>query len=155
MTLLIVFVAMFAAACGTARTTIVSAPKAKSVFAAAMFFEGKSPVVVPAEVKAKFVEYLNDYLFKEGPFQKGSDLLIQYRFIQYRPGSQFTRWMIGFLGGRGSITIEAKFMDRNRTPLATIQAYGEISAGFFGGSFNYAVDNAAEEVAKYAVKMFR
>ncbi len=45
-------------------------------------------------------------------------------------------------------------MDSNDKELAKIQSEGEISSGFFGGSFDYAVQQTANEVAQYA-KNFR
>jgi hypothetical protein len=52
------------------------------------------------------------------------------------------------------MTVEARFLDSKDKELAKIQSEGEITSGAFGGSFDYAVQKTAEEVAEYA-KRFR
>jgi hypothetical protein len=112
--------------------------------------EGNSPVSVPAEVKSTFQQKLEEYLHAEKAFEKGKGLNIKYRFIQFDPGNQFTRWFWGGIGnaGEGSLTVEAKFYDADNKELATIQSEGGIGSGFFGGDFSYAVDKAAEKIAE-------
>ena len=120
-------------------------------------FEGNSSVSVPAEVKSEFQEKLNELLYEEGAFQKGPDLKIKYRFIQFDPGNQFTRYLLGGIGntGEGSMTIEVKYFDAADKELATIQSEGRIGSGFFGGDFSFAVEKAAEEIAEYAKLNFK
>jgi hypothetical protein len=79
-------------------------------------------------------------------------LKIHYRFIQFNPGSQFSRWFWGGIGsaGKGSLTVEVRFLDGSGRELAKIQSEGEITSGAFGGSFDFAVQKAATEVAEYA-----
>jgi hypothetical protein len=79
-----------------------------------------------------------------------------YRFVQFNPGSQFSRWFWGGIGsaGKGTMTVEAKFLDSNDKELVKIQSEGEIASGFLGGGFNLAIQKAAKEIAEYA-KRFR
>ena len=145
------------AGCGVGRAMVIKPPEtpfnARTVQAA----EGKSPVAVPNEVKSEFIEKLNRYLYAEGNFQRGDDLIITYRFIQFDPGNQFTRWFWGGIGnaGEGSLTIEAKYYDRNNKELATINTEGRIGSGVFGGAFSDAVDKAAEKIVEYTRTNFR
>jgi len=110
-------------------------------------------VAVPEEAEQNFVQSLERRLYEESGFEKGSELRIRYRFVQFDPGNQFARWFWGGLGntGEGSLSIEAKFVDSSGAEIATIQAQGSINSGFFGGSFELAIDKAAQEIAEYTV----
>lgn len=142
--------------CGAGRTIVMTPAETSETFSAAEIVEDKSTVSVPAEVNASFATKLAQLIYNEGGFSRGPGLTISYRFIQYNPGSQFTRWFWGGIGsaGKGTMTVEARFLDRNNRELAKIQAEGEITSGAFGGSFDYAVQKTAQEVATYA-KRFR
>ena len=143
--------------CGVGRNLVVKAPETKVRAASVEFTETNSPVSVPADLKSEFQGKLNQYLYQDGGFQRGSELKIRYRFIQYEPGNQFTRWFFGGIGnaGEGSLTIEAKFLDSSDKELATTQTEGRIGSGFFGGSYSEAVDKAAEKIAEFAKTNFR
>lgn len=140
--------------CGAGRTMVLAPPEGADKFQSAEISEAKSTVEVPEEVKSFFQEKLSKLLYGEDNFTRGPGLTIKYRFIQFNPGSQFTRWFWGGLGsaGKGSLTVEAKFLDQNGKELAKIHSEGEISSGAFGGSFDYAVEKAANEIAQYAKK---
>lgn len=49
------------------------------------------------------------------------------------------------------MTVEARFLDSSDKELARIQSEGEISSGAFGGSFDFAIQKTAEEMAEYVV----
>ncbi len=154
---LLTVLALVLAGCGAGRALVIKPPEMKLRAASVDASEGNSPVSVPADVKSTFLEKLNHFLYEEGAFQRGSDLKIQYRFIQYDPGSQFVRWFWGGIGnaGEGSLTVEAKYFDNSGKELATIQAEGRISSGFFGGDFSFAVEKAAEKIAEYTQVNFK
>jgi uncharacterized protein DUF4410 len=145
------------ASCGVGRNLIVQPPQTRIRAASAVAAESNSPVSVPAELKSEFQSKLEKYLYAENGFQQGQELRIRYRYIQFDPGSQFSRWFFGGLGntGEGSLTIEVKFFDSADKELATIQTEGRIGSGFFGGSFGEALDKAAEKVAEYAKTNFK
>jgi hypothetical protein len=142
--------------CGAGRTMVLAPQERPVKFTAAEIIEEKATVNVPSEVNASFQANLARLLYEEGGFSKGPGLKIKYRFIQFNPGSQFTRWFWGGIGsaGKGTMTVEARFLDSNDKELAKIQSEGEITSGAFGGSFDFAVKKAAQEVAEYA-KNFR
>ena len=147
------------AGCGVGRAMVIKPPDAKVVVRSVQATEGSSPVAVPPDVKTDFANKLNQYLYdqEEGGFQKGPELTISYRFIQYDPGNQFTRWFWGGIGnaGEGSLTIEAKYFDSTNKELATVNVEGRIGSGVFGGALSDAVNKAAEKVAEYTKTNFR
>ena len=146
----------FLAGCGAGRTTVLTPVETPARFTSAEIYEDKPTVNVPGDVSSQFRASLEKELFEKGGFTRGDGLKIKYRFIQFNPGSQFSRWFWGGLGsaGKGTMTVEAKFFDQKGNELAKIQSEGEISSGAFGGSFNLAVQKAAKEIADYA-KRFR
>ena len=145
------------AGCGVGRAMVIKPPDAKLKVSSVQVTEWRSPVEVPSKVTSEFANKLNQYLFKEEGFQKGPELTIMYRFIQYDPGNQFTRWFFGGLGnaGEGSLTVEAKYVDATDNELATINVEGRIGSGVFGGALSNAVDKAAEKLAEYTKTNFR
>jgi hypothetical protein len=145
------------AGCGAGRTMIIKAPDSAPRFSSVELVEAKSPASVPVEVSRAFLEQLNNYVYKDGAFQKGPGLKVEYRFIQLNEGNQFKRWFSGGIGnfGEGSMTVEAKFYDQAGKELATIHTDGKISSGFFGGGFDNAVEKSAEQIADYTRQSFR
>lgn len=146
------------AGCGVGRAMVIKPPDAKVMVRSVQATEGSSPVAVPPAVKTDFANKLNQYLYEEeGGFQKGPELTISYRFIQYDPGNQFTRWFSGGIGnaGEGSLTVEAKYFDSTNKELATVNVEGRIGSGVFGGALSDAVNKAAEKVAEYTKINFR
>lgn len=143
--------------CGAAKTLVMAPPATKIQVAAVEVAEGSSTVNVPDDIKKAFHDKLTQLLYEEeGGFRRGTELKVRYRFIQYNPGSQFTRWFWGGIGnaGEGSMTVEAKYFDSTDQELASIQAEGKIGSGAFGGSFNFAVEKTAEEIAVYTKQSF-
>jgi hypothetical protein len=111
---------------------------------------------VPEEVMKTWETKLDEFLYKEGGYKKGPGLTITYRFLQYNPGDQFSRWFWGGIGnaGQGSLTVDAMYTDSSGQQLGKIQCEGVISSGFFGGDFSFAVEKAANEIAEYTKKNF-
>jgi hypothetical protein len=138
--------------CGAGRTMVLAPAETPERFSEAEIIEGQSTVSVPSDVNAAFQSKLAQLVYGEGGFSQGPGLKIKYRFIQFNPGSQFTRWFWGGLGsaGKGTMTVEAIFLDPSGKELAKIQSEGEITSGALGGSFDLAVQKAAAEVAAYA-----
>jgi hypothetical protein len=136
---------------------IIKPPEASYKAASASFSEGKSPVKVPDEVKQVFEEKLGTFLYGDGGFQKGSDLKIEYRFIQFNPGSRFARYMLGGIGntGEGSITVEAKYFDNTGKEVCSVHCEGKIGSGVFGGDFDNAIEKAAKEITDYTKQTFK
>lgn len=143
---------------GCAGKIIVLKPlEVKQRFSSVEISEGSSTVDVPADVKQVFLQKLETAIYEEGGFQKGRDLSIKYGFTQYNRGNQFTRWLTGGIGGagKGSVTIEAKFINQTDQELAIIQVEGEISGGGLGGDFEYTLFQCAKAIAKYMKHNFK
>lgn len=150
------------AGCGAGKTLVVKPAEARLRVTSVDISEANSTVIVPGGIREEFRNKLAQLLYEkqgeeEAVFTRGNDLKVKYRFVQFEKGNQFTRWFLGGIGnaGEGSLTIEAKYFDANGRELATIQAEGKIGSGFFGGSVNFAVGKAAEEIAKYTKENFK
>jgi len=144
--------------CGCAGKTLVLKPlETKQQFHSVEISEGNSTVNVPTDVKQVFLQKLETFIYEEGGFQKGRDLSIKCGFTQYNRGNQFTRWLTGGIGGagKGSVMIEAKFINQTDQELAIIQVEGEISSGGLGGDFEYALFQCAKAIAKYTMRNFK
>jgi hypothetical protein len=151
-TFIILTLSLLLAGCGAGRTMVIAPAETIERFTDAEIVEDQHTVNVPSEVNSSFQAKLSQLIYGEGGFAKGPGLKIKYRFIQFNPGSQFTRWFWGGIGsaGKGTMTVEAKFLDNKDRELAKIQSEGEITSGAFGGSFDFAIQKAAAEVAEYA-----
>ncbi|SRR5260221_6904663 len=141
---------------GTGTTMVLNAPTERHIAKTYNLVEGKSTVGCDAEVKKKFEQEVRNG-FAQAQMAQGSDIVIEYRFIQFDEGSQFVRYMAGGLGnaGEGAMTLEVVFKDKNNKELSKIHVGGRITAGVFGGSFDHAVEKAANQVVKYAVTNFK
>ena len=110
--------------------------------------EGDSAVHVPRDVKKAFHDKLSGLLYDSGRFQKGSDLQMRYRFVQY-----YRLW--SFSGTHGAVTIETKFQDIRGKEIALIQSEERIGTGVPVDSLDKAVEKCANEVAEYTKQNFR
>jgi hypothetical protein len=141
------------ASCGTARTMIsepVIIPERIETKSVAIV-RGKDTVAVSDSVKTTFEKQLCRKLFFDGLVQRGSDITLEYRFIQYNEGNRFARYMLGGIGntGEASLMMEVTYLDSNHQVLGKIMTEGRITSGLFGGSSDNAVEKAADEVASY------
>jgi Domain of unknown function (DUF4410) len=144
-------------ACGAGKTLVMKPLDTQAQISSIDVVEEKATVTVPDDVRQTLSAKLSQALYEEGTFAKGPEMTIRYRFIQYNPGSQFTRWFWGGIGnaGEGSLTVEATYVDASGNELATIQSEGKIGSGFFGGEFTLAVEKAANEIAEYTKQHFK
>lgn len=148
---------MALSACATATTTVLAPASTgqAQAFSTAQIQSDSDTVTVPTEARAHFEKRLNEYLFAQGShFKQGDDLTVRYRFIQFDEGSRALRYVVGFGAGKGTMTVEVVFLDKQQKELAKIQVGGELSMGFFGGDFDEAISRAAKEAADYALKSF-
>jgi hypothetical protein len=145
------------AACGTGRTMITTAPASRQAAESLAMVEGESTAVVPLEVKAALRKQLEQALYDQAKFARGTDLTLRYRFVQFTEGDRFKRWFWGGVGnsGEGSMTVECVFVDRAGQERARIMSEGRIGSGFFGGSMESALEKVVEEISKYTTSNFR
>ena len=147
--------ALLFAGCGSARN-IVMAPADTSYRASAIEVNrAASTVQVPDEYTSYFDGKLREDVFKS--FARGNGIKLEYRFISFDEGSRFKRYLSGGIGnwGEGTLLIEANFLDGSGKKIGSIETDAVISGGMFGGSFENALDKAAEKLSSYAVANFK
>jgi hypothetical protein len=153
---------VLSAGCGAGRTMVLDVPDRKVVANGVEIVRAESTVDIPVDVLIHFEKELRENLYekqneKEAPFVEGSDLRLEYCFIQFDKGNQFSRYMWGGLGnsGEGTMTVQVRYVDNSNEEIAKIQSQGKIGSGFFGGSIKSAVNRCAEEITEYTVTNFR
>ena len=130
------------AGCGAGRTLVMEPPSERRTFAGAAVVNGEDSVIVPAELRGRLTEKVQEGLYgtaeKPGNFRNELGLEIRIRVVQFEQGNQFQRWFWGGLGnqGEGSLHVLAEFYDGDKK-LAYIQTEGRIGSGAFGGSLNW------------------
>jgi hypothetical protein len=144
------------AGCGAGKTLVMKPTEATFHARSVEITEEEPTVKATEKARQYFLERLETLLYEDGGFEKGSTLKISYRFIQFNPGSQLTRWFWGGVGnaGEGTVTVEAKFYI-GEEEVSFIQVEGKIQSGAFGGDFNFAIEKAAREIATYTLENFK
>jgi hypothetical protein len=144
------------------KTIVIDAGASRTVTSVAVI-EASSAVTVPAEADATFKKKLDESLFTRDGFQKGEELTLTYRFVQFDEGSRFKRWAFFGLAGEGRLTIEVVYADMSGKELGKIMSEVKIGSlhnstrlgvGFYGGSSDDAIEKAAKEIAGYSVTHF-
>ena len=143
--------------CGTAKTIVLEPPKEKVTYSSVAIIPNNPTVQVPDEVTEVFEGELNKSLFDEGPFSSGDGLKLLYTFVQNDEGDRFERWFWGGLGnaGEASVTVMVRYVNDDGDELAKTQVEGRIGSGFFGGSIDSAIKEAARDVATYTIANFK
>lgn len=151
------FVTLSLAACGTAKTVVLEAPKARKTYSSVDIVSNNPTVDVPADVTRVFEGELRNELFGEGPFSAGEQLRLLYTFVSHEEGNRLARWFWGGIGnsGEASVTIMVVYTNNGGEELAKTQVEGRIDSGFLGGSVDTAIKKAAQDVAEYTIKNFR
>jgi hypothetical protein len=154
--LVLPLIALLSGCTGSGTTIVLDAPTQTCLAKTYSLVEGKSIVQRDETIKQQF-EYEVEGRFAESGMMPGNDLIIEYRFIQFDEGNRFVRYLVGGLAnaGEGTMTIEIVFKNKNKEVLNKIQVGGKITAGLFGGSFDNAVEEAANQVVKYTVTNFK
>lgn len=154
--LIILVCAIALTACG-ATVTVMNAPQLtpEAVYPTLKIESATDTVEIPPNARLYFEKRLNDYLFeKTSGFTPGDALTLRYRFIQFDEGNRALRYLIGFGAGKGKMTAEITFLDKEQKELGKISVEGEIIMGVFGGDFDAAISAAAKKVADYTIKTF-
>jgi len=154
--LVVLAAAVLLSACASGAITVLSpAQTAPGMFQTLTIESGTDTVAIPADARAHFEKRLNEYLlWEKSPFKPGDALTLRYRFIQFDEGSRALRYVVGFGAGKGKMTAEVTYLDKDKNEIAKITVEGEISMGFFGGDFDQAISIAAKKVADYTLKTF-
>jgi hypothetical protein len=116
----------------------------------------KGATAVPATVSTQFQALLDEALYEENHFRKGSQLTLKWRITSSDEGSRAARYWAGLFGaGKGEITVHARIFDQKGREVGSIASQGHISMGVFGGSYKSAMSVCADAIGKYAAKNFR
>lgn len=143
-----------AAGCASATTTVLEPTETVLKSSTVDIMHGEDTVPVEEEYGAYFRTKLGEALYTEGAFTEGDGITLRYRFIQLDRGSRAARYMLGPIAGKGTMTIEIVYFDPEGNELSKIHTGGEVSGGFFGGSYKSALKKAANEAAEYAINNF-
>jgi len=145
------------AACATGSTTVLAPAQLtpSATYATVRIEPIADTVKITGDGRAVFDRRLKEYLFaKDSGFTPGDALTIRYRFVAFDEGDQFQRWLAPYAAGKGTMKVEAVFLDTQQTELSKINVDAELSMGPLGGDFDSAISRAARELADYAIKTF-
>ena len=101
----------------------------------------------------RFTTMLEQQIYLRAKFSKGSDITLEYRFLELDPGSRYGRWFGSSLLnlGEGRLKVEVVFIDnRSHKIIGKIHTEENMKAGVYGGSFEDVLKHAAIDIAKYA-----
>lgn len=149
---LVLLMLLALAACSGARNWEVANRSTGESFARAEVRFEDSAVRIDRGALTTLQEEIEDRLYEDDGFQAGSDLRLYVQFQGYEEGSRFARWALTGIGGagEGTVTVRTRFVNPVGQVIAETRTEGSISAGFFGGSIDSALEQAAERIADYA-----
>ena len=143
-------------ACSTSHGNVISSPPPeKQVFTAVSFEQAELNQPIPTEYQQMFRNALKERLVDTGHFESGDGLIIRYQWLSFEQGSRLKRWLLSGSSGRASVRLRITYTDSTGETLAETEVEGAIKLGAFGGSFNKAVENAAEHASRFAVRNFK
>lgn len=150
--------ALFLSGCGSSRMMVLEPVALKNKPSQVRVIKGNDTVAVSRQAQDCFRKALKRALYEKGNLKEGrqgSDLTLEYRFLQFDEGSRMKRYLTGGLGncGEGSLTIQVIYKDKAGKQIGKIHTDGKIGSGFFGGSSDGPIIKAAEEVAHYTLNV--
>lgn len=114
--------------------------------------EGAHQPGLTSEFRKVFQEKLDELLYGEdGAFtkvDKGPSL--RWEVTRVDPGSRALRYFVGFGAGKGTFNARATLLDSKGNILTTTDTEGDQVMGVGGGSFDSAIEEAAENIAEFA-----
>ncbi len=147
--LFLTLLALALTGCASGTATQIHAPTATLHVNSVESAEEPSAVAVPESIRSRFQAQLDEALYTDNHFQRGSELKIRWQLAAYDEGSRALRYLVGFGAGRGKIVVRARFVDSKNREVAAIQSEGSITMGAFGGSYEAALSECAEAIANY------
>lgn len=77
-------------------------------------------------------------------------LILRGKIVEYEKGNQFTRYMIGYGAGKGSLTVECECVDKQTGEVVYKANFiGEIVTGIAGGSIKTAEKSLVKKIAEF------
>jgi hypothetical protein len=104
---------------------------------------------IPPQFHGKFVQRLERELYDEN-FTRGNDLVLTWKCTEVNAGNRALRYFVGFGAGAGVVVIQATLADAKGHVLGTKELKGVQTIGMFGGSFDSAIEMAADGTADFA-----
>ena len=156
---LLLFVALPLSACASSHLLVeqAAAPNAARVGSVTLVYD-EQVTGIPAESSAYVQRKMEEAFFggDNSFFARGTEMTVRYHFVGFDRGSRFGRYMLGPLGvGEAQMVLEAQFVAPDGRILAVVRGQSDVRGGFFGGSYNTAIDKAVREIRDYAVAHFR
>jgi hypothetical protein len=137
--------------CSPAKIFIVK--PAESAFKAASVETVDVTTHIPPEVSfvnLRFKRYLEENLYKDGTWQKGKDLKVEYQFLELNLGDYTERAVLGFGAGTGKLKLNVKYFDASGNELSEIVLEYKVK-----GEDDAAIKDAARRIAKHTKTNFR
>jgi hypothetical protein len=154
---------LFLVGCAAGRTQIVQ-PKKQSFSSYEVLeicdFKNNAGAKVPAQVSQRVPDELAEKVaalnlfgsVNRVPVVTGEDpqskiLCLEGTIVEYDPGSRGKRWFAGFTGwGKGFITVQLTAVEKaSKSEVFKGNIGSELSGGFFGGSFDGAIEKLVDE----------
>jgi hypothetical protein len=141
--------------CHAGRTIVEQGPDTHRNYAAVALQPEPATVDVPGPLRGLLDDELKDRIYDGDAFRPGSDLTLRYKIVQFEDGNRFGRAVLPGAAGQGSISVDVTYVDASGSIVGHIVSTGEVSSGTLGGSINNAVENAADQIAKNTIKLFK
>jgi hypothetical protein len=105
-----------------------------------------------SEYRQVFREKLDELLFgKEGSYTKAENgATLRWEATRIDPGSRALRYFVGFGAGKGTFNARAVLVDTKGRTITSTSTEGDQVMGVAGGSFDSAIEEAAENIAEFA-----
>jgi hypothetical protein len=106
---------------------------------------------IPSDIRNKFVQRLDEELYRAN-FTRGNEFTLTWKCTEVDKGNRALRYFVGFGAGSGVMAITATVSDAKGHPLGSRELKGVQTIGVFGGSFDSAIEMAADETADFAAE---
>jgi hypothetical protein len=147
--------ALFVVGCAGGKAVEARKPNAVQKVTTIQAVQEKGTTAIPPNISTRFQSLLEEALYEENQFGKGSELTVKWTITASDEGNRVVRYWAGLFGaGKAKIKVSAKFFDRKGHEVGAIESEGHISMGAFGGSYKSAMSVCADAIAKYATRNF-
>ena len=162
----ILLIVLLVAGCAAGRTQIIQPKKVgfqNYPVLEITDFQNNAGPQVPAELLQRLPDGIAEKVTALNLFQavnripvvteekpEAKTLVLKGTIIEYDPGSRGKRWLAGFTGyGKAFTTFQLVAIDKvEKDEIFKGNIGGELSGGFFGGSFNEVIEKLVDECVK-------
>jgi hypothetical protein len=143
---------------GNARTVVTSAPTSQTRFATLKIVEDRAGATVPDDARTKFRQKLDKRFYGGGLFARGDELTLRYNFMEFEPGSQLGRLLLGVTNAdsEANMTVQVIYLGADGKELSKVQVSSRLTGGVLslGGFLDQAMDRAADKVREFTEANF-